>query len=163
MRRLLPLIIVFGFAVGWRLPREGAPAPIVPPPPPPLAPGQTPPLQTVLQRSANGHFYVDAEVNGEMVHFLVDTGATTVALTEEDAARAGIAFSPQQFTTVGQGASGPISGEVVSVGRIKIDQKDEYDVPGVVLDHGLGVSLLGQSFLSRIHSVAINGDQMTLG
>src|SRR5262245_50762121 len=47
-------------------------------------------MPTNVPRQTDGHFYVDAEVNGTRIHFLIDTGSTTVALTEDDARRAGI-------------------------------------------------------------------------
>src|SRR5688572_3277111 len=64
--------------------------------------------ETVLERERNGHFYVNAKVNGELVRFIVDTGASGVALTAEDAERVGIAFSPAEFGYVGEGAAGPV-------------------------------------------------------
>lgn len=120
------------------------------------------PVDTVLTRRADGHFYVDALVNGQSVRFVVDTGASVVALTTEDARRIGIDFSPARFEVVGRGASGAVLGERVTLQSVAIDQKEAFDVSGVVLDQGLDVSLLGQSYLSRVGSVAIARDEMTL-
>ncbi len=86
------------------------------------------PRETVLEREANGHFYVDAKVNGELVHFIVDTGATGVALTEEDARRVGLAFSPSEFEYVGEGAAGPVRGKLVTIDTIEVDGKTVEDV-----------------------------------
>ena len=67
--------------------------------------------ETVLERDANGHFYTHAKVNdSDLVHFVVDTGATVVALTVEDARRLGIPVNPSEFTVVGEGASGFVRG-----------------------------------------------------
>ena len=121
-----------------------------------------PRVDTVINRSDDGHFYVDAEVNGQLVHFVVDTGATSVALTLADAQRVGIPVSPERFEVVGRGASGDVRGQEININRIAIDQKEVYDAHGLVLDTGLDVSLLGQSFLSKVGTVLIEGDQMTL-
>lgn len=125
-------------------------------------PKAEPRVDTVITRSENGHFYVDAEVNGQLVHFVVDTGATSVALTLADAQRVGIPVSPEHFEVVARGASGDVRGQEIKINRIAIDQKEVYDARGLVLDTGLDVSLLGQSFLSKVGTVLIEGDRMTL-
>ena len=119
-------------------------------------------VDTVINRSDDGHFYVDAEVNGQLVHFVVDTGATSVALTLVDAQRVGIPVSPEHFEVVARGASGDVRGQEININRIAIDQKEVYDAHGLVLDTGLDISLLGQSFLSKVGTVLIEGDKMTL-
>lgn len=120
-----------------------------------------PPRETILERGANGHFVAFADVNDEPVRFVVDTGATVVALTMDDARRAGVAFDPGQFTEVGQGASGPLHGQEVVLNAVTLDGKRMEDVHALVLD-GLGVSLLGQNYLRRLDTVSIAGDTMTL-
>ncbi len=115
-----------------------------------------------IERQENGHFYVDAEVNGgELVHFLVDTGATSVALTVEDARRLGVGFSPSEFTVIGTGASGEVRGQMVTLARVSVQGREVRDVNGAVIE-GLTTSLLGQSYLSRIGSIEMSGDHMTL-
>ena len=119
------------------------------------------PKETVLERSHGGHFYVDAEVNGQLVHFVVDTGATSVALTVDDARRIGLPFSTGEFEVVGSGASGPVRGKSVMLDKVSVDGKEVRGVSGAVLE-GLGISLLGQSYLSRIGGVEMSGDYMRL-
>ncbi len=120
------------------------------------------PRDTRLDRKPNGHFYVDAEVNsGDLVNFMVDTGASSVALTIEDAERIGVPFSRTSFDVIGTGASGPVRGQLVKIDRISIDGKEARDVQGAVLE-GLEISLLGQSYLTRLSGVEIAGDTMTL-
>jgi aspartyl protease family protein len=114
-----------------------------------------------LQRSYDGHFYADIEVNGQMLRMLVDTGASGIALTREDARRAGIGISIGMPEVVGQGASGDVRGEVVTIDRVSLGSTTVEDVPAVVLDGGQQ-SLLGQSFLSQFDSVEIKGDRMLL-
>ena len=117
--------------------------------------------ETVLQREGNGHFYVHAKVNGELVRFIVDTGASGVALTAEDAQRVGIAFSPGEFDYVGEGAAGPVRGKLVTINEIDIDGKRVENVSGAVLE-GSNLSLLGQSYLTRMGEVQMRGDYMVL-
>jgi aspartyl protease family protein len=120
------------------------------------------PVETVLTREGNGHFYVDAEVNGQLVHFIVDTGATTIALTQADAKHVGIHFSPADFTVIGRGVSGDVKGQAITLSKVSIDQKEAFYLPAVVVADGLDTSLLGQSFLSKVGTVVIDGDRMIL-
>jgi aspartyl protease family protein len=120
--------------------------------------------EMVVQRQPNGHFYVDGTVNGQPVRFLVDTGATTVALTTEDASRAGLSFSPSEFEPIGYGASGPVTGKRVVLDRVALGRNEVSQVRAVIMADtaGLNISLLGQSYLERIGSVQISGDEMVL-
>ena len=116
---------------------------------------------TTLERGANGHFFADAQVNGATVHFLVDTGASGVALTADDARRAGLQFSSQEFTPVGSGASGEVRGKLVSLDHVSLGGRSVDNVSGVILEGG-EMSLLGQSFLSQMGTIEISGDRMTI-
>jgi clan AA aspartic protease (TIGR02281 family) len=114
-----------------------------------------------LQRNENGHFYADVDINGATIHMLVDTGATGVALSREDARRAGIATSIGMTEVVGQGADGNVHGEFVMVDRISLGSKSVEQMPAMVLNGG-EQSLLGQAFLAKFASVEIHGDTMIL-
>jgi aspartyl protease family protein len=116
---------------------------------------------TTLERGANGHFFADAQVNGATIHFLVDTGASGVALTADDARLAGLHFSDQEFTPVGSGASGEVRGKLVSLNTVSLDGHSVDNVSGVILEGG-EMSLLGQSFLSQMGTIEITGDRMTI-
>ncbi|MEO7814809.1 MAG: TIGR02281 family clan AA aspartic protease [Sphingomicrobium sp.] len=116
---------------------------------------------TTLNRSSNGHFFADAQVNGMTVHFLIDTGASGVALTTEDARRVGLQFSEIDFTPVGSGASGEVRGKLVSLDQVSLAGHSVDNVSGVILEGG-EISLLGQSFLSQMGTIEISGDRMTI-
>jgi aspartyl protease family protein len=118
--------------------------------------------ETILPRHEDGHFYADAMVNGQPVHFLVDTGASMIALTASDAQKIGMNFSPSEFEVVGRGASGDVLGKEVTFHHVTLDNKEAWDLHGAVLADGLGVSLLGQNFLAQVGTVEIKGDQMIL-
>jgi aspartyl protease family protein len=114
-----------------------------------------------IPRSEDGHFYADVDVNGAKLHMLIDTGATQIALSREDARSAGIATSISMPNVVGEGADGSIHGEVVRIDRIGLGNAKAEAMPAVVLNGG-GQSLLGQSFLAKFAAVEIHGDTMTL-
>jgi aspartyl protease family protein len=112
-----------------------------------------------IMRSPDGHFYLDAQVNGARVHFLVDTGASMVALTAADAQRAGIALPSERATA--QGAGGAVEIIPVTIDRVAAGPLEARNVDGAVA-RDLPVSLLGQSFLSRVGNVQISNDRMIL-
>ena len=119
------------------------------------------PVETRVERSSAGHFYVNANVNGQLVHFIVDTGATTVALTEADAERVGIKFDPDNFDVIGSGASGAVTGEEIRIASVELDGKEVNNIRGVVIEGG-EISLLGQTYLSQLNNVQMSGDTMIL-
>lgn len=114
-----------------------------------------------IERSSDGHFYADVEINGTPVHMLVDTGATGVALSRDDARSAGIATSIGMNDVVGEGADGSVHGEYVTVDRMRLGNASAEGLEAVVLNNG-AQSLLGQEFLAKFDSVEIHGDTMVL-
>ena len=118
---------------------------------------------TELLRAADGHFYADADISGSRVRFLVDTGASVVALTGADARAAGLAWSQADIGPVAQGASGPVAGVHVTLDSVTLGGHEARNVAAVIVPEGLPVSLLGQSFLSTVHPVRIEQDRMVLG
>jgi aspartyl protease family protein len=114
-----------------------------------------------LERSFDGHFYADARVNGAAIHFLIDTGATGIALSAADAKRAGLAFDSSHAEVIGSGASGQVMGHWVRLDRVELGLKSVSDTPAVILEGG-DRSLLGQTFLAQFGSVEIHNDTMLL-
>lgn len=157
MKIALLSFVVVGIGVGVSIP-VGRPAPAAPAAP---AAASDRPVDTVLERSGGGHFYTAADVNDEPIRFIVDTGASTVALTEADARRAHIPFDPARFEIVGKGASGDVRGQLVRIASLVLDGKRATDISGVVLENS-EISLLGQSYLRHVDTVEIKGDRMTL-
>ncbi|MDD2991353.1 MAG: TIGR02281 family clan AA aspartic protease [Zoogloea sp.] len=103
----------------------------------------------VIQGDSRGHFNVAGAVNGVEVRFLVDTGATSVALGRSDALRAGIEFVKGESLTM-QTANGLVRGWVVSLDRVRAGSVTLRNVPGVVIDGEMPYVLLGMSFLNRM-------------
>lgn len=165
MYKALACVVLVGAGIGAMMP-AGDPAPVVEPAP--SAAKDTAPAEiarepevTRVPRQPNGHFYVDATVNGQYVRFLVDTGASFVALSTEDASRVGVDFDKSRFEEVGSGASGPVHGQLLSLDHIEVQGKRVENVRGAVIE-GLDVSLLGQTYLERMGSIEIAGDEMVI-
>lgn len=119
--------------------------------------------QTVLQRQSDGHFYANAHVDGAEIRFLVDTGASIVALTGPDAADLGLSWDDSALRPIGRGASGTVYGTPVMLQSMEVGGFEARNVEAAIIPDGLDVSLLGQSFLSRIDNVEISGDEMRMG
>ena len=162
MKYALLVVTVVGIVIGLALPgAKRAPVAAAPAAAAAAAAPADQPQPTVLDRADNGHFFTVADVNGEPIKFVVDTGATEVALTQDDARRAGVQFDPGQFDVVGTGAGGAVRGQVVELEDVVLDGKRVSGIHALVLD-GLTISLLGQNYLRHLDSVSISGDRMTL-
>jgi clan AA aspartic protease (TIGR02281 family) len=114
-----------------------------------------------LERQADGHFYADVRINGAPIHMLIDTGASDIALSRDDARAAGLATSIGMNDVVGEGADGAVHGEVAKLDRVELGPLSASGLDAVVLNSGQQ-SLLGQSFLSKFSNVQIEGDRMVL-
>jgi aspartyl protease family protein len=114
-----------------------------------------------LERESDGHFYADARINGNIVHMLIDTGASGIALSRDDARTAGLATSIAMNDVVGEGADGEVKGEYVKLDRVELGPLSASGLEAIVLNSGQQ-SLLGQSFLSKYSSLQIEGDRMVL-
>lgn len=117
----------------------------------------------VLARHPDGHFYAEGNVDGARLRMLVDTGASMIALTGEDAEALGLTWDEASLKPIGRGANGVVMGVSVRLERIEVEGIEARDVEAAIIPEGLDVSLLGQSFLSKIENVEINGDEMRLG
>lgn len=118
--------------------------------------------EMVLTRAANGHFYADGKVNGADIRFIVDTGATTVALSRADATKAGLTYTDSDFTGTARGASGGVAFKPVKLDRVSLGTLEATNVDAAIIKGDLDVSLLGQSWLKQVGTVSISGDTMTL-
>jgi aspartyl protease family protein len=120
------------------------------------------PNENVYRRSRDGHFYVDADVNGARIRFLVDTGATYVALSPDDARSAGVRVFESDYTARTSTANGITRVAPVTLREVELDQLQLFDVRAVVLEKPMPVSLLGMSFLSRLQGYETRNDELVL-
>ena len=112
-----------------------------------------------LTRDGSGQFYVNANVNGESVRFLVDTGADMVALTPDEAEALGLnvgEMQPIMQTAAGVGYGAPVTIDEIEVAGTVLRNVD------AVVAQDLPVNLLGQSVLRKLGGVEMKGDRMVL-
>ena len=115
-----------------------------------------------LTRSHDGHFYAPTYLNGTQVRMLVDTGASVIALTGRDASAAGIYWDEGSVRPVARGASGTVYGVPVVLDEVEIGGIARRNVQAIIVPRGLDMSLLGQSYLSKLGSVEIRGENMVM-
>ncbi len=122
------------------------------------------PVTSELRIPANrlGHFLIDTEVNGEPVRFLVDTGATKVALAATDAERLGLHLEDLSYDEIYKTANGEIRAAPVTLRQIRVGQFVLYDVEAIVTDAPLHMSLLGMTFLGRLQSYKVHDNNMVM-
>jgi clan AA aspartic protease (TIGR02281 family) len=119
-------------------------------------------LEYVIESGAGGHFVVEAVVNGAPVTFLVDTGASNVVLTMEDAERLGFRPESLRFTERFASANGEVRAAPVVLRELRIGQFSVFDMPASVNEAPLRVSLLGMSFLRRLHGYGVEDGRLIL-
>ena len=115
-----------------------------------------------LRASDGGHFVADAWINGVKVRFLVDTGATTLALAASDAERIGFDLDALSFNRPISTANGRTYGASVRLDQIELGSITFNDIGAIVMRDGLGQSLLGMNFLDRLHGFERRGDRLIL-
>jgi aspartyl protease family protein len=128
----------------------------------PTVPHSITPESVSVSVSQGGHFVVDGNIDGTTVRFLLDSGASSVVLTRQDARRVGISVNELDFTQPTQTANGVVFSAPVVIPRIDVGSIRVDDVKGAVSRGGLTHSLLGMSFLSRLKSWRVEGSQLIL-
>jgi len=114
----------------------------------------------VLSAGSGGHFFTSAQINGQAVQVVVDTGATMVALSLAEAQRIGLNYRAGQATQVST-ANGVIPAWRIKLGSVRIGDVMVYDVDSVVSAGSMPYVLLGNSYLSRFQMTRTN-DEMVL-
>lgn len=158
MRSLIVLFAVVA-AIVFLFPAAG-PTAAAPEPQARLMVAQNAPAEVRRKRRGDGHFYVHGMVNGQIVEFLVDTGASGIALTVDDAKRVGLAVDRRKFRIIGSGASGAVRGQVDRLRSVEVEGRTVTNLDAMVAN-GLEISLLGQDFL-RHFTVTMSGGMMVL-
>lgn len=108
--------------------------------------------RATIRKSSDGHYWADGQVGGASVRFLVDTGATAVALTPDDARRLGfdvsaLNYSNRVITAAGQSRAASVRLASLTVSGARLDNVD-----ALVIEKGLDTSLLGMTYLGRLAS-----------
>ncbi|MBP1179088.1 TIGR02281 family clan AA aspartic protease [Methylobacterium sp. PvR107] len=116
-----------------------------------------------LQAGRNGHFFVNALMDGRALSMMVDTGASSCAFSEEDAERIGIRVRAGDFSRVWNTANGTVRVAPIRIAVLQVGSITVRDVDAVVIPRGrLSLSLLGMSFLKRLREFSVSGGTMTL-
>jgi aspartyl protease family protein len=116
--------------------------------------------QIVMTAGSGGHFSAGGSINGKAVNFLVDTGATSVAISESVADRIGLDYRKGQ-RGMASTANGPVPIHVLSLAVVRIGDVQVYNVEAVVMPAPMEQVLLGNSFLTRFQMKREN-DKLTL-
>jgi aspartyl protease family protein len=124
----------------------------------PVATGQA----AQVSRASDGHYWAEADINGRAVRVLVDTGASVVALTRDDALRLGFMLESEDFnhtvmTANGEGRAARIELAHVAVAGARVER-----VQALVVERGLPASLLGMSYLGRLSRIEATPRSLTL-
>jgi aspartyl protease family protein len=118
---------------------------------PAAAPAVSDSRSVVIPPSGNGHFQVEGRIDGRRLSFMVDTGASVIALTERDAAMLGIHPTAQDYRALVKTANGTVRAAPVELNMVEIDDLVVRNVAAMVLPDGaLSDNLLGLSFLQRL-------------
>ena len=102
----------------------------------------------VLTESGGGHFMTAGQINGRAVQFMVDTGATSIAMSTADAERAGISYKSGQAVQIST-ANGTAQGFRIKLNSVRVGDVEVYDIDAVVTPQPMPFLLLGNSFLAR--------------
>ena len=114
----------------------------------------------VLTAGTGGHFLTPGAINGRPTQFLVDTGATSVSMSVQEAERLGIDYKKGQLGRSST-ANGTVTTYLVKLASVRIGDVEVYDIDGNVVPAGMPYILLGNSFLTRFQMTRQN-DQLVL-
>ena len=117
----------------------------------------------ILYMGENGHYQVDATINGVSVPMMVDTGATMIALSFEDADRIGLNPASLNFSSTVMTANGPARTAYVTLPEVDVAGIRRTNIAAGIAERGkLSGSLLGMNFLSQLKSFSFSGNEMRL-
>lgn len=116
-----------------------------------------------IVRGRGGDFQVAAQVNGARVAMVLDTGASSVVLTQEAAKAAGLPLEVLSYSINVETANGRTRAAAVTLDRIAVGGIIERSVPALIAQPGqLRTSLLGMSFLNRLEGWEVRGDKLVM-
>jgi aspartyl protease family protein len=134
----------------------------------PMAVSQTAPVPSggrtvTIPRDTRGHFQTDGHIEGQRINFMIDTGASVIALTENDAARIGVHPSRGDYNATVSTANGKVMAARVRLASVDVGGLVVRDVDAMVLPDGaLSENLLGLSYLSKLKRFELANGKMVL-
>ncbi|MEM8958334.1 MAG: TIGR02281 family clan AA aspartic protease [Pseudomonadota bacterium] len=118
--------------------------------------------EIVVPRARDGHYHLTLDVNGKPVRFIVDTGASDMVLTKQDAERVGIDTETLPFYGRARTANGTVATAQVWLDSVGLGPLQDRGVRARVSAGEMPGSLLGMSYLQRFDHIAITGNTLTL-
>jgi len=117
----------------------------------------------VVYQNNDGHFYIDAEINGTPITLMVDTGASTTVLNRTDAAKLGLLNSSLNYNKIMQTAGGLVPAATVTLQSVQIADVELQNVPAAVSSRDdLDISVAGMSLLKRFSAYQFKQDKLYL-
>jgi aspartyl protease family protein len=116
----------------------------------------------VVEAGRHGHFVIEALVNGVPIDFMVDTGASDIVLTLDDAATLGFAPHALDFSQRFRTANGIVRAAPVRLREVRVGQFSLYDLAASVNEAPIGISLLGMRFLDQLDGYAVEDGRLIL-
>ena len=113
-------------------------------------------------RDRDGHYYLSLIINDAPIRFVVDTGATDLVLTKEDAARVGLDPKQLAYLSIANTANGQVRLARVRLDSVQLGDVTDQDVRAVVNEGDMRESLLGMTYLQKFGRIQIEGNRLTL-
>ena len=118
--------------------------------------------QIAVPRQADGHYYLSLAINGENIRFVVDTGATNMVLTRDDARRAGLEVETLNFIGTANTANGTVRTAPVRLNTVRLGDITDTDVYASVNGGAMDGSLLGMGYLEKWGRIEISGGELRM-
>jgi aspartyl protease family protein len=117
----------------------------------------------MLYADPRGHFFADIQVRGIPIKTMVDTGASLVALSTEDAAKIGFKANPSDRKAQFNTANGVVTASLVRLPEVRLQGLTVYDVDAAIMPPGaMSGTLLGMSFMKKLSSFESRGSSMVM-
>ncbi|WP_430414513.1 retropepsin-like aspartic protease family protein [Parasphingorhabdus sp.] len=115
-----------------------------------------------IRQSADGHFWINGVVNGTPIRFLIDSGATTTAMTLSVAEAANVDINSSPFPVILSTANGSVEAKRATIQNLQVGPMIARDLPIVVAQEFGGSNVIGMNFLSKLQSWRVEGNEMIL-
>jgi aspartyl protease family protein len=117
----------------------------------------------IIRADHHGQFWIEGRVNHADVHFMIDTGASGIALNREDAEAAGIHLDARDFTLQSRTANGIARAAPIQIRTLEVGPIEMRKLPGHVMQGSMrGMGLLGMTFLRRLQGFEVRDDKLFL-
>ena len=116
----------------------------------------------IIPKDLDGHFYLTLTINNQEIDFLVDTGASDVVLTRQDASRVGFDPDRLEYWSIANTANGTVRLATIRLGTVRFGDLVDKNIRASVTEASMEKSLLGMTYLSRFNTIEIKKNEMIL-